>query len=113
MEGQPEPHRAKIIRRMTQGLLPPGYPKGWPKAKNNIRISPQPLIVTVNGKTVYARGYEDPEHNGKWRNHDYMKVLEEQAKVIEERKDEVSRVKSRSYTPDAQSEAGSEWIIVE
>ena len=86
--GRPEPHRAKVIRRMTKGLVPPGHRGKWPCARNAIRNEPQPLVVTVDDEVVYARGYEEPSAQALWRQRDVKEAKQEEEKKMEKAKKE-------------------------
>ena len=115
-QGQPEPHRAKVIRRMTKGLVPPGHRGKWPNARDATRIEPQPLVVTVDDRVVYARGYEEPSAQALWRQRDVREAKQEEARKIEEKKREVIdrlgiRRRINHYLPDESDGGSAGWII--
>ena len=116
-KGQLEPHRAKVVRRMSGGFVPPGH-NVWPRAQNTLRAEPQPLIVTVNNKVVYARGDEDPTEQATWRQYDVKEACNIQAKVVEERRreacDRIGIFRSADhYLPESSDGHSSGWIMVQ
>ena len=115
-QGQPEPHRAKVIRRMTKGLVPPGHNNKWPNARNSIRVEPQPLVVTVDNKVVYARGYEEPDAQALWRQRDVREAREKDVEAAEKKRREVFdrlgiRRRINHYLPEENDGSSSGWII--